>query len=115
MSNLDKFTERIARLVDRSLEEMEEQTDALTVQQVTSLEKINKNLCISYEEHLAIYDGLNTTRKLELLGITKGLEKKYYQQIWEDKQIATFELIKKFDVDEKLIRSEEHTSELQSH
>ena len=81
----------------------------------SALEKINKNLCISYEEHLAIYDGLNTTRKLELLGITKGLEKKYYQQIWEDKQIATFELIKKFDVDEKLIRSEEHTSELQSH
>lgn len=42
MSNLDDFTKRIARLVDRSLDEMEVQTDPLTVQQVTSLEKINK-------------------------------------------------------------------------
>ena len=42
MSNLDDFTKRIARLVDRSLGEMEVQPDPLTVQQVTSLEKINK-------------------------------------------------------------------------
>ena len=42
MSNLDDFTKRIARLVDRSLDEMEVQIEPLTVQQVTSLEKINK-------------------------------------------------------------------------
>lgn len=42
MNRLDNFTERIARLVDRSLDEMEEQAEPLTVQQVTSLEKINK-------------------------------------------------------------------------
>jgi hypothetical protein len=42
MSNLDGFTKRIARLVDRSLDEMEHQAEPLTVQQVTSLEKINK-------------------------------------------------------------------------
>jgi hypothetical protein len=42
VSNLDDFTKRIARLVDRSLGEMEVQPDPLTVQQVTSLEKINK-------------------------------------------------------------------------
>lgn len=42
MSNLDDFTKRIARLVDRSLDEMEVQVEPLTVQQVTSLEKINK-------------------------------------------------------------------------
>jgi hypothetical protein len=42
VSNLDDFTKRIARLVDRSLDEMEVQVEPLTVQQVTSLEKINK-------------------------------------------------------------------------
>jgi hypothetical protein len=42
VSNLDDFTKRIAMLVDRSLGEMEVQPDPLTVQQVTSLEKINK-------------------------------------------------------------------------
>ncbi len=42
MNRLDKFTERIANLVERSLHEMETQDDQLTVQQVTSLEKINK-------------------------------------------------------------------------
>ena len=42
VSNLDGFTKRIARLVDRSLDEMELQAEPLTVQQVTSLEKINK-------------------------------------------------------------------------
>lgn len=42
MSRLDKFTERIANLVERSLHEMETQNEELTVQQVTSLEKINK-------------------------------------------------------------------------
>lgn len=42
MNRLDKFTERIANLVERSLHEMETQDEQLTVQQVTSLEKINK-------------------------------------------------------------------------
>ena len=69
----------------------------------SALEKINKDLLISYDEHLAIYDGLNTTKKLELLSLNKGLEKKYYQQVWEDKQTATFDLIKKFDFDLKMI------------
>jgi hypothetical protein len=42
VNRLDKFTERIANLVERSLHEMETQDEQLTVQQVTSLEKINK-------------------------------------------------------------------------
>lgn len=39
---LDEFNNMIYRLVERSLEEMDTQADPLTVQQVTSLEKINK-------------------------------------------------------------------------
>lgn len=68
-----------------------------------ALNRIDEKYCISYEEHLAVYDGLNTTKKLELLSIKKGLEKIYYQQIWEDKQKATFELIKKFKIDPKMV------------
>jgi beta-phosphoglucomutase-like phosphatase (HAD superfamily)/dTDP-glucose pyrophosphorylase len=68
-----------------------------------SLEQIDKNLVISYEEHLAYYDGLNTTKKLELLTEKKGLDKKYYNQIWENKQKATFKVLKKLTPNCKLI------------
>ena len=68
-----------------------------------ALVKVDQKYLISYEEHLAIYDGLNTTKKLELLTLNKGLEKKYYQQIWEDKQKHTFDLIKTFKIDPKMV------------
>jgi len=69
----------------------------------TSLEKIGKQYIISREEHLSTYDGLNTTRKLELLSETKGLGKQFFDQIWKDKQSATFELIRAFPKNKKLI------------
>lgn len=39
---LDEFNTMVYRLVQRSLTEMDTQGDPLTVQQVTSLEKLNK-------------------------------------------------------------------------
>lgn len=69
-----------------------------------ALRKIGNEYVIGYEEHLSSFDGLNTTKKLELLSSNKGLDRKYFQQVWEDKQTATFELIKKFPVDQKLQR-----------
>ena len=116
-----------------------------------ALLKVGKEYFITKDEHLSLYDGLNTTKKLEMLSEKKGLESKYYNDIWNNKQIATFDLIKKFGKSERLIsmfqmikendikiavasnsiretvklslmsigvleyRSEEHTSELQSH
>lgn len=68
-----------------------------------ALRNIDDKFVISYEEHLAIYDGLNTTKKLELLSINKGLEKKDYNKVWEDKQTATFEILHKIKENEKLI------------
>lgn len=41
---------------------------------------------ISSEEHLSIYDGLPTKRKLELLTKHKGLSPSLYNDIWEKKQ-----------------------------
>ena len=69
-----------------------------------ALRKIDEKYVITREEHLSVFDGLNTTRKLELLSQTKGLETKHFNQVWQDKQTATFELIKQFQKDEKLIR-----------
>jgi len=68
-----------------------------------ALRSIDAKYVISRDEHLSIYDGLNTTRKLKLLSESKGLPVEYHDMVWQRKQLATFELIKKFPRDEKLI------------
>jgi len=68
-----------------------------------ALATIDQHYVISRDEHLSVYDGLNTTKKLKLLSETKGLPTAYHDIVWERKQIATFELIKKFQVDTKLV------------
>ena len=68
-----------------------------------ALERVNPNYIISREEHLSLYDGLNTARKLEMLSERKGLDRSLFDQIWKDKQISTFGLIKQFPKDQKLI------------
>ncbi len=60
-----------------------------------ALRKVGQEYVISREEHLSTYDGLNTTRKLELLSEQKSLDRKYFNQIWQEKQNATFDLIRK--------------------
>ena len=59
-----------------------------------ALSYVGDNYKISVEEHLSVYDGLNTTKKLKLLTQTKGLEPKHYDVIWENKQNATFKYLK---------------------
>ena len=68
-----------------------------------ALTSIDSKYVITRDEHLSIYDGLNTTRKLKLLNESKGLPVEYYDMIWQRKQLATFELIKQFTVDAKLV------------
>ena len=46
---------------------------------------IDKKYEISYEDHLRIYDGLPTNRKLEILKEEKGLEENKFSTIWENK------------------------------
>jgi beta-phosphoglucomutase-like phosphatase (HAD superfamily)/dTDP-glucose pyrophosphorylase len=48
---------------------------------------------ITREEHLSKYDGLNTTRKLQMLTADKGMPVEYYNDIWSEKQKETFKLI----------------------
>jgi len=48
---------------------------------------------ITREEHLSKYDGLNTTKKLQMLTQDKGLDIEHYDDIWKQKQQQTFNLI----------------------
>lgn len=73
-----------------------------------ALEKIDLKYVINREQHLAIYDGLSTTKKLSLLTKQKGLDPKFYDQIWKDKQISTFELVKNFPIRHDLISYLKH-------
>jgi HAD superfamily hydrolase (TIGR01509 family) len=59
-----------------------------------ALAKVDQEFVISREEHLSTYDGLNTTRKLEMLSERKGLDRKYFDQVWKDKQTETFKLLR---------------------
>jgi HAD superfamily hydrolase (TIGR01509 family) len=68
-----------------------------------ALKSVDVKYVIARDEHLSIYDGLNTTNKLKLLSELKGLPLEYHDMIWQRKQLATLELIKKFPVDDKLI------------
>lgn len=71
-SKLDDFNKLIYKLVERSLDEMDTQVDPLTVQQVTSLEKINKIIEVLMDrekergEH-TVYREKTTDELLELL------------------------------------------------
>jgi HAD superfamily hydrolase (TIGR01509 family) len=54
-----------------------------------ALEEINPVYVISREEHLSTYDGLPTSKKLQMLTNTKGLAVSLHNKIWESKQEKT--------------------------
>ena len=68
-----------------------------------ALETVSSKYVISREEHLSLYDGLNTTRKLEMLTQNKGLPVSEYNSIWQKKQDATFKLIRKMPRNEMIV------------
>ena len=66
-----------------------------------ALEKIDAKFKISYDEHLARYDALPTTKKLDLLSKTKNLPENLHNEIWRLKQEMTHKIIMT-DYDEDL-------------
>ena len=58
-----------------------------------ALFNIDPKYIINRDEHLSTYDGLPTTKKLNMLTTFKGLPKDKYQIIWEDKQRQTINII----------------------
>lgn len=69
-----------------------------------ALEKVWPEAVIEHDEHLAIYDGISTKRKLDMLSVRKGLPAGVHAQVWSVKQAATIDLIKEFPRDERLVR-----------
>jgi HAD superfamily hydrolase (TIGR01509 family) len=55
---------------------------------------LGEKYCISWDEHLSIYDGLKTNQKLEMLTERKGLPKNMHSKIWNKKQQYTLEALK---------------------
>lgn len=68
-----------------------------------ALAMINDKYVITREEHLSKYDGLNTTKKLELLSAEKGLSREYFDNVWRNKQNVTLTLIQEFPKNDFLI------------
>lgn len=56
-------------------------------------EALEPQFRIGIEEHLARYDGISTSRKLQMLTVEKGLPEDLHQAIWEKKQANTIRLI----------------------
>lgn len=69
-----------------------------------SLKEVDSKYMITLKEHLSIYDGLPTNKKLERLTLNKNLPETFHKQIWKRKQEITLELLSSEVVkDDKLI------------
>jgi len=68
-----------------------------------ALAKVDEKYVITREEHLSVFDGLPTTRKLELLTEKKGLPVVEYDTIWQDKQTATLDIFSELKPDYELM------------
>lgn len=68
-----------------------------------SLSELDDRYVISWEEHLSVFDGLPTSKKLSMLTETKNLPQELHQQVWENKQKHTIQYFSKLKRDEELI------------
>lgn len=68
-----------------------------------ALKSIDNRYIINRDEHLSKYDGLNTTKKLDLLTKEKGLPREQHNKVWELKQKHTIDIIKNYSKDERLM------------
>jgi beta-phosphoglucomutase-like phosphatase (HAD superfamily)/dTDP-glucose pyrophosphorylase len=69
-----------------------------------ALKNVGDQYVISEEEHHKFYEGLTTKDKLKLLTKNKGLDKKYYDIIWKNKQQETQILFNTIKKDNELIK-----------
>jgi len=58
-----------------------------------ALESIDPKYIIQRDEHLSTYDGLPTSKKLNMLTKFKGLPKDLYEKVWVGKQAMTRKII----------------------
>ena len=60
-----------------------------------ALSELGEQFVIGRDEHLMKYDGLPTTKKLEMLHRDKGLPKEMFEKVWRRKQEYTQEVVSK--------------------
>lgn len=68
-----------------------------------ALSNVDQKYVITRDEHLSLYDGLPTSRKLTMLTEKKDLPVDKHQQIWEDKQKATLDIFSRLEHDHELM------------
>tara|TARA_R110002167_G_scaffold36302_3_gene115082 strand:+ start:1584 stop:2951 length:1368 start_codon:yes stop_codon:yes gene_type:complete len=69
-----------------------------------ALADVDEKYVINRQEHLSIYDGLSTTRKLNMLSENKGLPEDLHDLVWRLKQEKTVEIIDNFTVDARICK-----------
>lgn len=62
-----------------------------------ALDEYRPSMTITWDEHLAKYDGLPTTQKLKMLTREKNLPESAYDSIWKDKQKHTVQLYQEIE------------------
>lgn len=60
---------------------------------------VDEKYVIGRQEHLSLYDGLSTTKKLNMLSDNKNLPRELHNPIWNLKQEKTINIIDNFDKD----------------
>ena len=70
-----------------------------------ALSEVGKEYIISKEDHLKIYDGLPTRKKLSLLAELKGFPVEESDNVWKRKQEITIELLKSIQNNDLLIKN----------
>jgi len=68
-----------------------------------ALSTINNKYVIGRQEHLSTYDGLSTTKKLNMLTKEKNLPQHLHDEIWKLKQEKTLDIIRRFEPDLRII------------
>lgn len=63
-----------------------------------ALKEIDDKFVISREEHLSVYDGLSTTKKLKMLSESKGLPYESHNTVWKNKQSATIDKLSNLQI-----------------
>jgi HAD superfamily hydrolase (TIGR01509 family) len=67
-----------------------------------ALASVDPKFVINRDEHLSTYDGLNTTKKLNMLTAQKGLPIDKHDEVWKKKQEMTLKIIDAFTYDERM-------------
>jgi HAD superfamily hydrolase (TIGR01509 family) len=67
-----------------------------------ALREIGEEYVIKRQEHLSLYDGLSTTKKLNMLTENKGLPVSLHEKVWKLKQEKTLDIIDQFTPDERI-------------